>query len=72
MTTTATPAAIPDPAVLLARVEELRDRHEVVDALLRFAAGQDLDDRDAILSAFAPMPRSTSPNQRGGSAPRYR
>jgi hypothetical protein len=48
------PAAIPEAAILLARVQELRDRHEVIDALLRFAAGQDLDDRDMFLSAFAP------------------
>ena len=32
----------------------LRVRQEVVDALYRFAAGQDLKDRDLFLSAFAP------------------
>lgn len=54
MTTTATADAIPEPATLVAQVRELRDRHEIVDALLRFAAGQDHDDRDLFLSAFAP------------------
>lgn len=45
----------PEPAATLAgQVQELHDRHEVVDALLRFAAGQDHDDRDLFLSAFAP------------------
>jgi hypothetical protein len=42
------------PSALSAHVQELLDRHEVVDALLRFAAGQDLDDPDLFLSAFAP------------------
>jgi hypothetical protein len=34
-------------------IQDLQDRHEVVDALYRFAAGQDLDDRELFLSAFA-------------------
>lgn len=43
----------------MTRVEErnlfvLRDRHEIVDALYRFGAGQDLRDRELFLSAFAP------------------
>lgn len=37
------------PAVLA----ELRDRAEIVDALLRFALGQDRKDRDLLASAFA-------------------
>lgn len=37
-----------------AEVRALRDRAQVVDALYRFAAGQDLKDRDLFLSAFAP------------------
>lgn len=53
MATISRSSVIPDPSVLAARVQDLRDRHEVVDALLRFAAGQDLDDRDMFLSAFA-------------------
>jgi hypothetical protein len=35
-------------------VRALSDRVEIVDALYRFAAGQDLDDEDLFLSAFAP------------------
>lgn len=35
-------------------VRALRDREQVVDALYRFAAGQDLKDPDLFLSAFAP------------------
>ncbi|MDQ3403972.1 MAG: nuclear transport factor 2 family protein [Actinomycetota bacterium] len=31
---------------------ELADRQEVIDALLRFALGRDLRDRDLLLSAF--------------------
>jgi hypothetical protein len=65
MTTASQSAAIPDAAAdtddpttpdasLAGLVRELHDRHEVVDALLRFAAGQDHDDRDVFLSAFAP------------------
>jgi len=54
MPTAATPTSIPLGSDLAARVQELRDRHEVFDALLRFAAGQDLADRDTFLSAFAP------------------
>lgn len=37
-----------------AEIRRLRDRHEIVDALYRFAAGQDLRDREMFLSAFAP------------------
>ena len=36
-----------------AALAELRDRTEVVDALLRFALGQDTKDRDLFASAFA-------------------
>jgi hypothetical protein len=53
MTTVATPTAFPHAPDLVRHVQELLDRHEIVDALLRFAAGQDLDDRDMFLSAFA-------------------
>jgi hypothetical protein len=69
MTTTTTANAIPEPAVLVAHVQELRDRHEIVDALLRFAAGQDHDDRDLFLSAFAPDATLdfTQPAQRFGA-----
>jgi|RhiMethySRZTD1v2_1073278.scaffolds.fasta_scaffold00408_16 quercetin dioxygenase-like cupin family protein len=35
-------------------LDRLRDTQEVVDALYRFAAGQDLKDRGLFLSAFAP------------------
>lgn len=34
-------------------VQELRDRAEVLDALYRFALGQDLKDRELFASAFA-------------------
>jgi SnoaL-like domain len=69
MTTTATPDAIPESAALVAQVQELRDRHEVVDALLRFAAGQDHENRDLFLSAFAPDATLdfTQPAQRFGA-----
>lgn len=69
MTTATTPAAIPEAAIRLARVRELSDRHEVVDALLRFAAGQDLDDAGLFLSAFAPDATLdfTQPAQRFGA-----
>ncbi|MQY05816.1 nuclear transport factor 2 family protein [Actinomadura macrotermitis] len=36
-----------------ATLRELRDRVEIVDALHRFALGQDLKDRDLFASAFA-------------------
>lgn len=36
-----------------ATVRELRDRVEIVDALHRFALGQDLQDKDLFASAFA-------------------
>jgi hypothetical protein len=36
-----------------AQVGELRDRAEIVDALYRFALGQDLRDRELFASAFA-------------------
>jgi hypothetical protein len=36
------------------QVQWLRDRQEVVDALYRFAAGQDLGDPELFLSAFSP------------------
>lgn len=36
-----------------AAVRELRDRVEIVDALHRFALGQDLQDKDLFASAFA-------------------
>lgn len=35
-------------------VQEMLDREAVPDALHRFAAGQDLDDRDLFASAFSP------------------
>ncbi|MDI2130370.1 nuclear transport factor 2 family protein [Yinghuangia seranimata] len=35
-------------------VRELRDRAEVLDALLRFGLGFDIQDRDLFQSAFAP------------------
>ncbi|MFI6867846.1 nuclear transport factor 2 family protein [Nocardia sp. NPDC050406] len=34
-------------------VRELRDRAEIVDALYRFALGQDLQDKDLFASSFA-------------------
>ncbi|WP_199747985.1 nuclear transport factor 2 family protein [Actinomadura sp. WAC 06369] len=34
-------------------MRELRDRAEILDALYRFALGQDLKDRDLLASAFA-------------------
>lgn len=34
-------------------VRELRDRAEIIDALLRFGLGQDLADRDLFASSFA-------------------
>lgn len=43
-------SATHDSAAVLA---ELRDRTEIVDALLRFALGQDNKDRDLLASAFA-------------------
>jgi hypothetical protein len=36
-----------------ASLEELRDRTEIVDALYRFALGQDLKDADLFASSFA-------------------
>jgi SnoaL-like protein len=48
---TSTTSAPPDSA--RADLALLVDRHEVVDALYRFGAGQDLDDSDLFLSAFA-------------------
>ena len=36
-----------------AAVRELRDRAEIIDALIRFGLGQDLADRDLFASAFA-------------------
>ena len=36
-----------------ATVRQLRDRTEIVDALLRFGLGQDLADRDLFASSFA-------------------
>lgn len=43
-----------NPTAIEADVRRLLDRQEVVDALYRFAAGQDLDDAELFLSAFAP------------------
>lgn len=43
-------SARPDSPAVLA---ELRDRAEIVDALLRFGLGQDRKDRDLLASAFA-------------------
>ncbi len=55
------------PTDQLAQLHRLHDTHEVVDALYRFAAGQDHRDPALFLSAFAPgrpcppsSPRSTS------------
>jgi hypothetical protein len=42
-----------DVAALARQVQQLRDTQEVVDALYRFGAGQDLRDRELFLSAFA-------------------
>lgn len=39
---------------LAAEVQALRDTAQVVDALYRFGAGQDLKDAELFLSAFAP------------------
>ncbi|MEU9080661.1 nuclear transport factor 2 family protein [Kitasatospora sp. NPDC004745] len=45
--------ALTAPAADLAAVTaELRDRTEILDALLRFALGQDLKDRDLFASSF--------------------
>ncbi|WP_457028853.1 nuclear transport factor 2 family protein [Kitasatospora sp. P5_F3] len=44
-------ATAEDPTALL---RELRDRTEILDALLRFGLGQDLHDKDLFASAFAP------------------
>jgi uncharacterized protein (TIGR02246 family) len=48
-TTFALAAPLGDTAAVVA---ELRDRAEIADALHRFAAGQDLKDRDLFASAF--------------------
>jgi hypothetical protein len=58
-----------DLADLAREVRGLRDRQEVVDALYRFAAGQDLKDVDLFLSAFAPhaMLDFTQPAHRFGA-----
>ncbi|GAA4262857.1 nuclear transport factor 2 family protein [Dactylosporangium darangshiense] len=40
-------------ALTSASLEELRDRTEIVDALLRFGLGQDLADRELFASSFA-------------------
>jgi hypothetical protein len=52
------------------QVQQLRDRQEVVDALYRFGAGQDLRDRELFLSAFAPeaVLDFTQPASRFGAA----
>lgn len=50
MTNQPTTPAPPSPAALV----RLVDVHEIVDALYRFGAGQDLGDRDLFQSAFAP------------------
>jgi hypothetical protein len=42
-----------DRALAAGTLDELRDRAEIVDALLRFGLGQDLADRDLFASAFA-------------------
>jgi hypothetical protein len=49
--TTPRDAGFPDVA---RQVRQLHDRQEVVDALYRFGAGQDLRDRELFVSAFAP------------------
>ncbi|HEX6422095.1 MAG TPA: nuclear transport factor 2 family protein [Acidimicrobiales bacterium] len=43
-----------DSTALATEVRALRDTQQVVDALYRFGAGQDLKDRELFLSAFAP------------------
>jgi hypothetical protein len=43
-----------DHALTGGSLEELRDRTEIVDALLRFGLGQDLADRALFASSFAP------------------
>jgi hypothetical protein len=51
------------------QIRGLRDRHEIVDALYRFAAGQDVRDRELFLSAFAPDAQLdfTNPARRFGA-----
>ncbi len=52
------------------RVQHLRDTQEVVDALYRFGAGQDLRDTELFLSAFSPdaVLDFTQPASRFGAA----
>jgi hypothetical protein len=60
------------PADQLAELHRLHDTHEVVDALYRFAAGQDHRDAALFLSAFAPDATLdfTQPAERhGGEVP---
>ncbi len=54
---------------LAAEVRALRDEQQVVDALYRFAAGQDLRRAELFLSAFAPDARLdfTQPARRFGA-----
>jgi hypothetical protein len=51
------------------QIRAVRDRHEIVDALYRFAAGQDLRDSELFLSAFAPDAQLdfTNPARRFGA-----
>ena len=61
---------LPDDQLVL--LHRLHDHHEVVDALYRFAAGQDHRDRALFLSAFAPDATLdfTQPAERhGGDVP---
>ncbi|MEU8921999.1 nuclear transport factor 2 family protein [Kitasatospora sp. NPDC048545] len=52
MTTEPLQALTARPDDIAAVVGELRDRAEITDALLRFALGQDLKDRELFASAF--------------------
>ena len=66
-TTTRHDPGLPDVA---RQVQQLRDRQEVIDALYRFGAGQDLRDRQLFLSAFSPdaVLDFTQPADRFGAA----
>ncbi len=60
------PASVSEDATLAS----LRDFHEIVDTLYRFAMGQDIRDRDLFESAFAPdaVLDFTQPASRFGAA----
>lgn len=60
------PASVREDATLAS----LRDFHEIVDTLYRFAMGQDIRDRDLFESAFAPdaVLDFTQPARRFGAA----